>query len=354
MTDSNNDLGPKKGETADQFKARIQETQRELKRAEAQGKPEAAAPPAAIPGAPPQASAQVSPPVPKAEVPPAGAPAPKPGVLTGNAEVDEWLGKKGFKSTEDMAQSLRELERELHSRGKDVKPTQPNPPQTPQVAPPAPGYAPFYPPAPPPAPSYGYPPPPVPVMTPPPYQRPPVNIEQLARQYGLSADDFEKLAPLVNDMAQSTIRQELNRVLPPMMNTVNGVSREVSRNSEMVNLMSDPSFRNPQVQFEMHRVLEENPAVFQTHPSPYRYAHETALMRIARANLGGSNPFPNAPNAGSDVPSTRPPATAGGNGNGGGGAPSGPAPEQIDEKAFAGMSLAEKKQYLQSVGAFGR
>lgn len=327
MSNEPNDLGPKKGETATQFKGRIEDTQRDLKRAEAQAA-------AQVPSAPvPAPVAQVSAPAPAAVTP---APVAPKGV-TGNPEVDAWWDKKGFKSTEDMAQSYRELEREMHRKAQETKaaPVQP----APQA--PAPNYPPYYPG---PMPAYQAPQQFAP--------QPVVDVERLAKQYGLASEDFEKVAPMIHDMAQSLIRQELGRVLPPLTNSVQSVNREVSRQKELVDLMSDPTFKNPQVQFELHRVLEETPSIFETQAQPMRYAYEKALTRIARANLGGSTVAPNAPQ--DPAPASRPPTTAGGNGGGGNGAPSGAAPEQVTPEVFARMSMVDKRAYLQAAGAIGR
>jgi hypothetical protein len=176
-------------------------------------------------------------------------------------------------------------------------------------------------------------------------------VEALAKQYGLSPEDFERVAPLANDMAQAAVRQELSRVLPPLMNQVQGVHREVGRQKELVDLMSDPVFKAPQVQFEMDRIFKEEPNTFVAQTQPIRYAYEKALTRIARANLGGSSGATAASTASGVVPSSsKPPATAGGNGNGGGGAPSG-APQEMTPEIFAGKSMAEKQAYLTAIGA---
>lgn len=319
---------PQKGESAEQFKERIAETQRELKRAE---KAAATATPAPTPAAPAQAAPQANP----------QAQAPAKAGATGNAEVDEWWEKKGFKSTEDLAQSYRELEREMHRKAAEARNTNGNQPATPPVAPPV-QYPPYYPPAP-----QQWTPhvQPVPV---PPHQQ---SVEDLAKRYGLSPEDFEKVAPLANDMARSVVESELRRVLPPLMNQVGAVNREVGRQKELVDLMSDPVFKTPQVQFEMDRIFKEEPNAFVAQAQPIRYAYEKALTRIARTNLGGSTgqPLPSA--IPESAPSFgKPPSTAGGNGNGGGGVPNG-AQEEMTAQRFAALSMAEKTAYLTSVGA---
>jgi len=324
-------LEPQKGESADAFKERIAEAQREIKRA--------AKAATTAPASGSAAPAQVPPVAANGAVPPTQAPA-KAGI-TGNAEVDEWWEKKGFKSTEDMAQSYRELEREMHRKAAEAR-TQGQPVTPPPVVPPA-NVPPYYAPVPqqwvPPMPTHQAP--------------PPLNVEALAKQYGLSPEDFEKVAPLANDMARSVVAAELQRVLPPLVNQMQGVNREVGRQKELVDLMADPVFKTPQVQFEMDRILKEEPNTFITQTQPIRYAYEKALTRIARANLGGSTSATALIIPGVVPPSSRPPATAGGNGNGGGGAPSGTAVEMTPE-IFAGLSMAEKAEHLRSIGAIPR
>lgn len=351
------DIGPRKGETSEQYKERIEETKREFAREEAAAAPAAPAAPPLMPSpATPPVQEQVLPPAPvaAAPVPPAAPSVPKPFMATGKPEVDEWLGKKGFKSLEEMVQSQREMEREFHQKRAQERQTPPAP-QVPPPAAPAPGYPPYYPAVPPQAPAYAYPPAPYPVY--PGYAPvpPQPNVEELARRYGINPEDFEKVAAVANDLAESKIDQRLRAVLPPLMNQVQSVNREVGRQRELVNLMSDPSFKNPQVQYEMHRVLEENPAIFENQSLPYRYAFDQALMRIARANLGGSNAVPAAPTPPAPAPPTgRPPVTAGGNGGGGGGAPSGPAPDSINAETFARLPLDQKREHLRLLGALGR
>lgn len=337
-----NDLGPKPGESAAQFKDRITQTQRDLARAQAHA-------PVAVQD-PPATQAQL--PTATANANPSGAPAATPDqgrMPFVTKEAEDWWSKKGFKSADDMAQSYRELERELHRRAIE---TRTPPAGQPPAAPPAgmPSWQ-MYPPTPmtpPPGYNPGWAPPAAPPSAP-----PAVNVEQLARQYGLDPADFERVSALANDLADSRIQHHLNRVLPPVFNRVASMDKEVRRQNDLVNLMADPAFKNPQVQYEMHRVLEENPAIFDQQHLPVRYAYNEALMRIARANIGGSTTpaVPPAPAGRPDAANNRPPSTAGGNGSGGGGAPSG-APTEITPENFAGMNLQDKRAHLRSLGAF--
>jgi len=323
-------LEPQKGETADQFKERISETEREMKR---QAKAAAQSTPVPASFTP---SAQVPAPATQGDVPPAGKPE-KSVLVTGNAELDEWLEKKGPMTLENLASSYRESEREMYRKMEEARKTQGQPVTPAPPVPPA-TFPPFIYQSPTPPPAYA---PPV---------QPPQNVEALAKQYGLSPEDFEKVAPLANDMARSVVEQELRRVLPPLYQQVNGVNREVGRQKELVDLMGDPVFKNPQVQFEIDRVFKEEPNTFVAQAQPIRYAYEKALTRIARSNLGGST-GPATPTAATGVvpPAQRPPSTAGGNGNGGGGAPQG-TPQEMTPDVFARMSMDEKKAYLVGIG----
>ncbi len=355
MENKNDDLGPRKGETSDQFKARITETQRELNRQAAAAKPAPAPEPTPAPAPASKAPEQVPTPAAPVERPAAPATTPKQGP-TGNPEVDAWWEKKGFKSTEDLANSYRELEREQSRRyQEEARARQSGQNGTPQVQPPA--YPPYYPPAPvQPMPTYGYPPVQAP-YAPVPYAPTAPDPEQLAKKYGMTPEDFERVAALANDMADAKVDQRLRAVMPTLVNDVRNVQRETVRNRELVNLMSDPAFKNPQVQYEMHRVLTEDPSIFQRNTSPERYAFDEALKRLGRAQFGGSNSAPTVPAADTpqgSVPSSRPPTTAGGNGNGGGGAPSGAASEAMTTEAFAKLPRDQKESYLRSVGALGR
>lgn len=321
-----NSSEPQKGETAEQFKERIEETQREMKRAQK-----------AAQKAPEPVPAQVPTNATTSDVPPAGAPA-KAVLVTGNAELDEWLEKKGPMTLENLASSYRESEREMYRKMDEARKTQGQPVTPPPAVPPA-NFPPYY----------QFPPVQPPAYIPPPVQ-PQMNVEALAKQYGLSPEDFEKVAPLANDMARSVVDQEFNRRMPALYQQVQGVSREVGRQKELVDLMSDPVFKAPQVQFEMDRIFKEEPNTFVAQTQPIRYAYEKALTRIARANLGGSNGQPSPTTVlGVVPPPSKPPATAGGNGSGGGGAPSG-TPQEITSEIFAGLSMAEKMAHLNAIG----
>lgn len=343
MTD--NDTKPKKGESAAQFKERIEEKQREFARAQAM-QPAQVPPTAPNPAVPAAAPAAQVPPAPAPSVSPESTPKFTP--VSGNPEVDEWWQKKGFKTTDDVAQSYREMERELNRKNQERAAAAAAAP-APAAQPPAPvAYPPFYP-----IPGFVPPAPAAPAQPMPSVA--PADVERLARNYGFEPQDFERVAAVSNDLARSAIQQELNRVLPGIINQVRSVDQKIARNDEMVGLMSDPAFKNPQVQFEMHRVLEADPTIYSRTATPHRYAFEQALMRVARANLGGSKAAGNAPEpTPAAAPQSRPPTMAGGNGGGGGGAPSSLRPEQVDNQAFANMPLDQKREHLRAIGALGR
>lgn len=350
MTNSSPETAPKKGETADQYKARIAETQRELERQKA-FKPQPVPAGTPEPTAAVAPAAQVNAPGPVAEPPsPPAAPA-----ITGNKEVDEWWAKKNFKSTEDMANSYRELERELSRKNMELARSQPPPAPPPPVAP-MPNYwqqqtPPAYvPPNPNPWANPYAPPMPVPPNAPLPTQA----KEELAKQYGLAPEDFEKVYAVANDLSQTTVRRELERVMPGIVNQVRAVNQAVMRQNEMVDLMAEPTWKNPQVQFEMHKVLQEDPAILQRQTLPYRYAHDEALKRIARANLGGSPTNPTFLTNGVASSAPRPPAMAGSNGKGQEAAPAGSASVEITPEQFAGLSMKEKTEFLRASGVLGR
>lgn len=334
---------PQKGESAEQFKARIAEAQRDLERQKSVSAP-ASAPASPAPSQPP-AQGDASGPVAEPQGNPPAAASATRGVIP---EVDEWWSKKGFKTPEDIAQSYRELERELTRKNQELARTQTPPPMPPNMAP-ANGYPPFMqaPPAYSPPPAYV----PPSVYTPSPPQQ---TVESLAEQYGLTPDDFKKVYAVANDLSQVTVQRELNRVMPGIVQQVQRVNGEVTRQREMVDLMSEPTWKNPQVQFEMHKVLNEDPSLIQRQALPYRYAHDEALKRIARVNLGGSGSFSVAPAGAPASSGSRPPATAGSNGKGADVAPGGPGKGEMDSVQFAALPLKEKREFLQSLGAIGK
>jgi hypothetical protein len=310
------------GPTAAQIMEQIAEKQRELK-ASAAAKPVAPAPEPA-PIAPPVL------PVPAPDLPEANKPsqaAPDSGAAalpgpTGNdkPEWKTWIEKKGFKSTEDMVRSMRELERELHSRARG------NGAITPPPAPPEPSYQPRQP-------SYA---PPAP------------NLEELAKRYNMDPSDLERVAPLAADIAANHVARELT----PLRAEITQLRRDNARTAEFQGLKEDPAFADPRVQFEMHQILQSNPSILQNEPAPYRFAFNEALRTMGRRILEGSyDPGPQVPPVSglSGLP-TAPPRTAGGSGAGSG-APSGIQPTgRLSQDEFNRLPAAEQRKILAKMG----
>lgn len=314
------------GPTAAQIMEQIKEKQRELKASDAAKPVEPVSEPAPTPDpaapAPSDESTIPNKPAEPASESNAGA-ANGP---TGNDKPNwkKWIEKKGFKSTEDMVRSMRELERELHSRGKG------NGAITPQPAQPEPPYQ----------------------QRQPQYQPPAPNIEELAKRYNLDPSDFERVAPLAADIAANQVSQRI----APLMAELNRLNRDVARNAELQGLKEDPAFADPRVQFEMHQILETNPSILQNEPAPWRFAFNEALRSMGRRILEGSiDPGPIVPpvSGPSGLP-TAPPRTAG-SGAGGGGQPIGiQPPGRLSREAFARLPAAEQRKMLEQMGAIAK
>lgn len=310
------------GPTAAQIKEQIAEKQRELKAAAA-AKPVAPAPeptpiPASVPPEPAPAPFDANkPPQAAPESGADGVPGP-----TGNdkPEWKKWIEKKGFKGPEDMVRSMRELERELHSRGRGngadaPQPALPEPP----IQPRQPSYAP-----------------------------PALSLEELAKRYNMDPSDLERVAPLAADIAANQVA----RVMAPLQAEVQSLRRDTARNAEFQGLKEDPAFADPRVQFEMHQILRENPSILQNEPAPYRYAFNEALRTMGRRILEGSiTPDPQAPPvSGPPGMPIAPPRTAGGGGSGSG-APSGIRPTgRISQDEFNRLPAAEQRKILSRMG----
>ena len=240
----------------------------------------------------------------------------------------DWIEKKGFKSTEDMVRSMRELERELHRR------SQGNGAQAPQPAMPVqpPTQRPYVP-----APAY-------------PAQPAGPSEEEIAKRYNLDPEDLRRVGPLAADIAANISAQRI----APLMAELNRLNREVSRSSELQGLKEDPAFADPRVQFEMHKILESDPSILQNEPAPYRYAFNEALRSMGRRILEGSIEPSATPPTVSGPPGlpVTPPKTAGGSGSGGGTPPVGiQPPGKISQEAFARLPAAEQRKVLEQMGA---
>jgi hypothetical protein len=168
------------------------------------------------------------------------------------------------------------------------------------------------------------------------------RVQWIADTYQIPIEDAERLAPMVMDMvvaAQKDADRRFNRL-----------ERDNARNSEMFRLMQDPSFQHPEVQFELHRILEEDPRIFELEPAPYTYAFNRALVNIARKHVAvGKDALP-----GNETPpmNSRPPTTLGGDGGSGGN--NSPAGAPLNPASFNQLSLEEKRKTLTAIGARSR
>lgn len=342
MPDQNADLKVRAGETSTQYKARIDETRREMQReaatsaagaktlAPVANQPPAVKPEQVSPVAPSNASGDTAP----------SAPGQKP-VTTGKPEVNDWIKAKGFvrkdgtHDTEAMATSLRELERELTRKNQEERMKAP--------AQPAAGYPPI-------------PMAPPPIAPPAPWQPlpapPRATVEALAKEYDMDPADFDRVARISSTMVDNAVRRINRDVVGPLNNQVVTLTRDLTRQNELLSLMADPTFKNPNVQFYMHKIMNDNPSIIERDATPWTTAYNLALSRIAREHLGGPSPEPTDPRVpdGAGTPPANPPVTAGNNG-GGGGAPRGSAANQVDPVHFASLPLDEKRAYLKSIGA---
>lgn len=309
------------GPTAAQILEQIKEKERELK-ASASAKPEVSAP---EPIQPPASDSPEPPAVPSdANKPPEPAPESSAGVVPGPEGKDKpdwkkWIEKKGFKSTEDMVRSMRELERELHRRGTGnganaSQPAQPEPPMQPRPS----------------------------------YPAPSPSIEELAKRYNLDPEDFQKVAPLAADIAANQVAQRL----APVMAEMTRLNREVARGTELQGLKEDPAFSDPRVQFEMHQILEATPSILQNEPAPYRYAFNEALRSLGRRILEGSIEVgPQTPIvSGHTGMPTAPPRTAGGGGSGAPASGGVQTPGRISMDSFNRLPAAEQRKILEQMG----
>lgn len=346
-------LTPKPGESSADFKLRIEQAQKDLAAKRTPAAPQAPAadpaatkPPASVPPPPPQSKPSIATPaaVPPAQPPaepakPAAAAAPAPEGARPEDKVDplDWAKKKGLNTPEAIARSLRALETEFHRRNQvPPAPAASTPPYAP-VEQPRPS-APYVPPAAPyqPAPAPYQPAPRLPAA---PAPLPRQQAQWIAETYQIPLEDVERLAPMVMDLMAANQRQSDQRF--------QRLERENARNGEMFRLAQDPSFQSPEVQFEMHRILEEEPRIFEMEPAPYSYAFHKALVNIARKHVA-----PNVveiPAAEAPTLSSRPPSTLGGDGGSGGKAAPGDAP--ISMEGFNTLPLDKKREVLTAIGA---
>lgn len=224
----------------------------------------------------------------------------------------EWAKAKGFKSPEDMARALLQKEREFHESRQKQNPT---PPPLPEWQPrPEMGYG--YPPPPPPA--YGY--------------QPPLDPRQLANEYGMLPEDFDKVARLAADINHAALKRERAN----WQREVGEIRRVTDRNNELMTLMQDPAFRDVRVQKEIHAVLDSDPSIYQRERLPMTRAYEMALGNMARKTLQ-QGVHPETPHTNGSTP----PVTAGG-GNGS----AFTVPRKITQREFDRLDVKEQEKLL--------
>jgi DNA-directed RNA polymerase subunit H (RpoH/RPB5) len=228
-------------------------------------------------------------------------------------ETEEWMKKKGFKTVEAMAESLRNLERKLHS-----DPTRGN-----QQASPVPAFRPL---------PTRYP------GVPSPYR------EEVAKSYGVDPEDLDRVTAIANDVAA--------RAIGPLRGEISRLNQELSRQSETTHLEKDPAFRDPEVLKEMHLFLEENQSLVER-PGYMTIAFNQALANIGRRMVKGLGigVSSNSIGKGPSLPSSPP----GLNSGGGGVKPvtTGKTNSlQINAEKIGKLPLAEQEAYLKKMGAW--
>lgn len=235
-------------------------------------------------------------------------------------DTEEWMKKKGFKSVDDMARSLRNLERELHRRGKVAQAPAVYPPQqAPAFQPTAPEYRPTV---------------------------PTTSIQQLAEQYQMTPEDIQKIAQLSNDIADFKLKQQLT----PLMEQFTGLKRDYEKEASFKRLERDPLYQNREVQKEMHQLAEEDPSILGLPDYPERLFN-IALSKIGRrfaeGSIQGESP---SKDARLGLPGSPPPTGRGSTG-GPKGIPLKP-PSSVNQKDFKRLSVAEMEKELRKMGAF--
>jgi hypothetical protein len=307
------------GKTADQLLQDIEQAQRELK-ASAPAKVEAPEP------TEPQKGDRVEPDMADkpTETVEASEPTEEVSVPEGKDkadEIDEWMQKKGFKSKEDMARSLRNLERELHRRGKVV--------QQEQIAP-------------------------VPMAPPPqfypqnsPSTIPNAGLQQIADHYQMAPEDVQRVAPLAQDIADYMLRQRLG----PLVEDFSRLKRDYQKEAEFKKLENDPIFQNREVLKEMHLLAEENPSILDQPDYP-KVLFDESLKRIGRRFAESSTTPQNVHGlARLGIPSSPPPTGKGSSGEPKG-VPLKPPSSSLTINKFNKLSSAEMEQELRKKGAF--
>lgn len=259
---------------------------------------------------------------------PESAPQAKPGEAPAqNGEEPEWqkvARERGWKTPADAINSYMSLEREFHTRMNQQRQQQPPPPPA-------------------------YQPPPPPVYQQPVYMPQPQTpfVQQLARKHGISLEDAERLLPFVSDVSNAAAANAVQEVRSTYEPVVVDLQRKVARSEEQMEIANDPAMRVPRVQYEVNRILVENPTAFQFERQPLKWALDRALRNIAqelvRADQSYLQQVPGYP--------SQPPVTAGTpTGTRDNGAPS-PGPKiDLAGNYFKLKTAAEKKEMLAAMG----
>lgn len=249
-----------------------------------------------------------------------------------SSEEPEWqkvAREKGWKTPEDAVRSYQNLEKEFHARNQQMRQQQ-QPPQVVYQQPP-PAYTPYQ---------------QMPIYQPPMVPQPNL-VEELAQRYNIPTEDAKRLLPFVGEIANAAAMNAAAQVERRYAPVVQNLSQKVKRQDEMMEIVQDPAMRNPRVQFEVNRILQENPTAFQSEEQPLRWALDRALRNIAQESIRADQAF----NSGS-IPgfSMTPPVTAGsGSGNRGGVVSQEPSAD-IAGNYFKLKTADEKREYLRAMG----
>lgn len=263
--------------------------------------------------------------------PVAAAPAVETPVTPG-IETTEYGKKKGFKSAEEAAESMRQLERAFHEKAAELKRLQEaqQPPMPPQ------GYMPPQNPYAPPAPQYyppqGYAPPQNPYAP-----APRMTEEQLAASYGATPEAFRAILGIAQDVAENKTRQTMSE----FQRWKQDVEMKNAKSDDMTQILADPAFHNPEVRAEIHEIFSKKPELF-NEPRPYSTAMTQAL-----ANIGRKTTTRGATNGAPSFPSEPPKQAGSGNGYSGRKQP-GAMPSEAEQR---NMTPEQLEKALASMGA---
>lgn len=239
----------------------------------------------------------------------------------------KWADKKGLRTPEEIARAYQQLEQEFGRRNQAGHPgyqdlnngnPAPQPPPPPQNWNPNPQMPAYGPPQ-----GYGYPPPPP--------NRASVTAE-MAKRYGVDAEDIERLMPMMVDAAEAIASRRTASLEQKLMN----VERRTSRTDEVMRLSQDPAFLTDEVQSEIRKVFSSNPVLLQR-PGGYEVAYNEAIKSLYRQKLQQGSPGTTNHN--------NPPVTAGG-GNGS----ANTAPRKITPEVAATWTDDEFDAYMKSGG----